>query len=334
MWPGAFVSFVLAAGLTPVLAQWARRHGYLDVPNPRSSHSVATPRIGGLALVIALLAGLTLVHVGMDGLSNRVIAIVGAALGIAALGLIDDFRSVPALVRLSVQVVVASALVIMLGPLPFAWIDARVAGVLTVLWLVTLTNAYNFMDGIDGIAGTQAFVGGIGWFMLGLVTATVDLSALGLLVAVASAAFLLHNWQPARVFMGDAGSGFLGFLFAALPLVAPDGHADLALCGALLAWPFLFDTGFTLLRRLRRRENILTAHRSHLYQRLTITGLMHSQVTLLYGALAAIGVAASLAVTAGGPAAVWAAFAALVLAAVGLWRLVVLREEREPRSPR
>ena len=151
------------------------------------------------------------------------------------------------------------------------------------------------MDGIDGIAGAQALVGGNWLDDRGAARRDrADIAALSLLVAAASSGFLLHNWHPAKVFMGDAGSGFFGFLFAALPLLAPAGSVSFVWCAVLLMWPFLFDTGFTLLRRASRFENVLAAHRSHIYQRLVITGCSHVQVTLVYAGLAMLGAVAAI----------------------------------------
>jgi UDP-N-acetylmuramyl pentapeptide phosphotransferase/UDP-N-acetylglucosamine-1-phosphate transferase len=126
--------------------------------------------------------------------------------------------------------------------------------------------------------------------------------------------------------MGDAGSGFFGFLFAALPLLAPPGRVSVVWCAVLLMWPFLFDTGFTLLRRASRGENVLSAHRSHLYQRLILTGRSHAQVALLYGGLALLGAVAAVAVEAGPPVASPVSLVAIVLAALVLWWMLTSRE--------
>ncbi len=183
------------------------------------------------------------------------------------------------------------------------------------------------MDGIDGIAGAQAVVAGIGWMAVGIIAGTPQVAAVGLLLAAASSGFLLHNWHPAKVFMGDAGSGFIGFLFAALPLLAPRpiGTA-LWLCAVLLMWPFLADTGFTLLRRASRGENVLSAHRSHLYQRLVLTGRSHRDVALVYAGLAFLGLTAAVAIVAGHGTGVGMSLALMIGAAAWLWRKVVLLE--------
>ena len=321
------VTFVVAAALTPLFAAWARRRNLLDIPNERSSHRIATPRLGGVAFVLALLTGLWVAQ--LDGMRFSAAAwlVVGAACALAIVGLVDDLRTLPALLRLVIYIgvsgLVASTADLRAFP---AIVPPAVAIALMALWMTAVTNAFNFMDGIDGIAAGQAVVAGVGWAIVGQVIGSNEIAALGLLGAAAPAGFLLYNWAPAKVFMGDAGSAFLGFFFAALPLAAGQSRPELWGCAALLMWPFLFDTAFTLVRRILRRENILAAHRSHLYQRLTATGLPHSKVAVLYWALALIGAVAAGALVSDRPTASLVSAMVLGLSAVGLWRYVVVRE--------
>jgi len=292
----ATIAFVISVTLTPVIAGWARRRNLLDIPNHRSSHVVATPRTGGLALIAALLAGLALSWASGSAAPDALL-LLGGALCIAVVGFVDDIRSLPASGRLVVQLVVAAAVAVVIGPLSLPpAVDGRVSTVLTVIWITALVNAYNFMDGIDGLAGGHAVVGGVGWAIIGMLAGSPALVAIGSLVAAAAAGFLVHNWPPAKVFMGDAGSSFLGFLFGAVALLVRGQDTRAVHWAVLLTWPLLFDTGFTLLRRIRRRENILIAHRSHLYQRLTATGMAHSHVSLLYSGLAVMGVFGAVAI--------------------------------------
>src|SRR6185436_11775719 len=127
---------------------------------------------------------------------------------------------------------------------------------ITFFWIVGLTNAYNFMDGIDGIAGGQALVAGIGWTAIGWLDGQSHIVVFGLLLAATNLGFLFHNWSPARIFMGDVGSAFLGYSFAVLPLMLSSQSTGrtgfkLALAAILPVWPFVFDSTFTILRRLR-----------------------------------------------------------------------------------
>ncbi len=139
--------------------------------------------------------------------------------------------------------------------------------------------------------GGQAVIAGLGWLAMGQLVGQPLVSLVGVLVAGSSLGFLGHNWPPARIFMGDVGSAFLGFTLATLAVLSGLADARLPFAGVLALWPFVFDTAFTLLRRWRRGENIFAAHRSHLYQRLVIAGWRHRDVTLLYLWLALLAVA-------------------------------------------
>lgn len=331
----AALTALLAGLLTPALARWAHRRDFLDIPNHRSSHVIATPRIGGVAVVCSVVAGVGLLQAIGVGLGHDALIVLAGGVGIAALGLADDFWSLSAIVRLLVQSLIAAGVVQLVGPAPLNWFgqNSWVPWFLSVLWIVMLTNAYNFMDGIDGIAGAQALVGGIGWAAIGLLTGSPAIAALSLIAAAASSGFLLHNWHPAKVFMGDAGSGFFGFLFAALPLVAPANPVYLW-CAMLVMWPFVFDTTLTLIRRASRLENILTAHRSHIYQRLVIAGCSHVQVTVLYAGLAILGAVAAILVATDQPIGPVAAVVTVSLAAGALWWYLMSRESASDRSSR
>jgi UDP-N-acetylmuramyl pentapeptide phosphotransferase/UDP-N-acetylglucosamine-1-phosphate transferase len=274
----------------------------IDIPNERSSHTRPTPRGGGLIVVgITLAGGLFYAFVLQQSVEYRLAVLVYTAVAsvLAMIGWLDDLSSLSNRVRFMVH---SAAAVVMIGyfgyyhsfHLPFfGALNLGPAGLpLTFLWIVGLTNAYNFMDGIDGIAGGQAVVAGFAWAVLGGVNGQPMILLFGLLLSAGSLGFLYHNWPPAKIFMGDVGSSFLGFTFSVLPLMLgflvknEKTAGDLPLTAFLIVCPFVFDTGFTLLRRLRRGENIFVAHRSHLYQRLVIAGRTHLSVTLLYSCLA------------------------------------------------
>src|SRR5262249_43741718 len=154
-------------------------------------------------------------------------------------------------------------------------------------WVI---NAYNFMDGIDGIAGVQAVVAASSWVIIASQSGAGVFFFLFLILFGSSFGFLFHNWSPARIFMGDVGSAFLGFTFAAAPLLVSRESTFqaslLPISGVLILWPFLFDTVLTMVRRFIRRERIWIAHRDHLYQSLIIAGYKHSRVSIVYGFLA------------------------------------------------
>lgn len=232
--------------------------------------------------------------------ATQLYTVLAAALFIAAISLRDDFKSLGAGLRFACHFAAAGVVVGTLGAfrgldLPFmaTWmLPGGLAIALTVVWIVGLTNVYNFMDGIDGIAGGQGVVAGVAWLIAGLAFGATTTAFLGVVLAAGCAGFLIHNWSPAKIFMGDVGSAFLGFLFAVVPLVAmnevPDFVGMWPLFAGLVVWPFVGDGFLTFVRRLRNGEKVWEAHRSHLYQRLTRTGWSHAQVSRLYAGWAGL----------------------------------------------
>ena len=330
-------AFAASAALVALLRRWANRRRLLDLPNERSLHAHPTPLGGGLAIVAVVVIGMTLCALaGVVEVTPSLVALGAGAILVAAVSWLDDLRGLPVAVRFLAHGAAAVA-VISVGawpaacPLAGATAGKAAVGLLALLWVVGLTNAYNFMDGIDGIAGSQAVVAGLGWVALTWGSGRVE-TWLGLLLAAASLGFLVHNWPPAKIFMGDVGSAFLGFGFAALAVLGARHDPRLALAGVLLVWPFVFDTSFTFLRRLRKGENVFQAHRSHLYQRLVLAGYSHRFVTCLYGALAVVGVALALVWARHVAAASWLVPSALASAMVGLWFFVAWAE-RHHRPP-
>ena len=331
---GALTPHILSAAIVAALISYlagqvlrvlAVRFQWLDIPNERSSHSIPVPRMGGIAIFVGVAAGAAwLTSAGVSLQTPSQPYFVGPLIVIFAIGLIDDLRSLPAYFRLAIQMGCAAWLVLSVGsqsPIGGAfWIPVAIA------WLVGLTNAYNFMDGIDGVAGAQAVVASIAWLVLGIVAEETWIVPVAVLVGAAASAFLLLNWQPARLFMGDAGSTGLGFAFGQFALAAWLHDPLLGIAGVAFVWPFVFDTLVTWLRRARDRENLFGPHRTHFYQRLTVAGWSHRKVTCLYGAAAAIGSAAAIAgfVVRDQTA---AAIVIATLAAV-LWRIVLDAEHR------
>jgi len=292
-----FAAIAAAALLTRGLIEWTTAKGIIDAPNARSSHTRSTPRGGGLSIVVVVAT-----VAGVLGLMRpeELIRIGGAivpALAIAAVSWLDDVQSLRNRTRFAVHLAAAVAAVAVLGPV--TRVDLGLLGMLrfgplawplTLLWIVGLTNAFNFMDGSDGIAGITAAAVAAGIAVAAAACGAGPVAVLAAAFAGASLGFLTSNWQPARIFMGDVGSAFCGFLLAVLPLaVRADAVPEVLPVAVLAFWPFIFDTSLTLLRRLRAGENIFQAHRSHLYQRLAIAGWSHRAVASLYGGLAAFG---------------------------------------------
>jgi UDP-N-acetylmuramyl pentapeptide phosphotransferase/UDP-N-acetylglucosamine-1-phosphate transferase len=269
-----------------IFVRWAARARLLDVPNARSSHRIPTPRGGGIVIVVVV-AG-AMIWAARSGLFEVGLPAV-AALAIAGVSGIDDVRSLPSWLRLLVHAGCGAAAVGALAGSGDTGLWSPGILVLAVIWVVGLTNAYNFMDGIDGISAAQAIVAGSAIAVGSLRAGLAGDAIAGTALAAASAGFLLHNWTPARVFMGDVSSAFLGFSFAVLVLDIGRSSPRLGAAIVLSLWPFLFDTSFTLLRRAVRAENVLSSHRSHLYQRLVIAGWTHARVALTYAAASAVG---------------------------------------------
>ena len=283
--------FVLLTGLSYsgiyLIRRYAETRRMIDHPNERSSHAVPTPRGAGLVIAVLVLA-MGLWFVIPAGVNRRVMYLVCGGL-IAWLGWRDDLHSLSPWLRFAVQGLVAALSIWQLGyfkavTIPMVGeVQLGIPGVaITFLWIMGLTNAYNFMDGIDGMAGGVALSAGIGWMWLASNINNPFVFWIALALTAASLGFLGHNWSPARIFMGDVGSTFLGYSFAVLPLISSDQGGDALLLGTLLMWTILMDAGLTFIRRLIRRENVFAAHRSHLYQRLVIAGYRHETVSSLY----------------------------------------------------
>lgn len=285
------IAFVLLAICSSFGVYWLRRYAeyrrILDHPNQRSSHSVPTPRGGGLAIVVLVLAT-GLWSASQAGWNRNLIYLLGGAI-IAWLGWRDDLHSLSPRFRFVVQSIVAIISILGLGY--FKVVTIQVVGdlqlgvlgiAITFLWIIGLTNAYNFMDGIDGMAGGLALSAGMGWMWLASNMSTPFVLWIALAITASSLGFLRHNWSPAKIFMGDVGSTFLGYSFAVLPLISSDQSGDALLIGTLLMWTIIMDAGVTFIGRLFKRENVFAPHRSHLYQRLVIAGYKHETVSALY----------------------------------------------------
>ena len=292
---GVGMAFLVALVLAPVLVRFAIGRNLLDVPNARSSHEVPTPRLGGLAVI----AG---VWVAAPFISETFLFLAAATLA-GLVGVLDDFVDLPFWIKAAGQATVAFILLFLVPP-PISlaagplWPVALLFG---MVWVVALVNAYNFMDGIDGIAGGTAILNAL--FLTTLV-GTTGLGACLAVLAAAVAGVLVWNVSPARIFLGDSGSHFVGVFLGAVALYTEPVGGPGSLYGPYLAFlvaaaiftPFLFDTAYTLLRRATSRKNIFAAHREHIYQRITPEPASHRQVSIVYFAFSALaGIAAVLA---------------------------------------
>ena len=280
-----FVAALVAFALTPLFRHIGRRLGWTDTPNERSSHRAPTPRNGGKAIMMGIAAGLVTAEAYRDLTILTVVIVTGV---LSLLGAIDDAKDLRWSLKLAVQLV-ATVTILSIPAFRMHFALALVAA----FWIIGVTNGFNFMDGVNGIASAEATVCGL--TMGALLLAAGDRSGAAVSFAVAGAAFGFFIWNGATgsIFMGDVGSLPLGFLLSVLVLRgATVGIAPWVMALPLL--PFLLDTGITLLRRTVRREVIFRAHRTHYYQRLTDLGWSHLSVTMLWVALAAAAAAVSL----------------------------------------
>jgi UDP-N-acetylmuramyl pentapeptide phosphotransferase/UDP-N-acetylglucosamine-1-phosphate transferase len=283
-WWFAVVAAILSAIAVGEMRRYALHRSILDVPNERSSHSAAVPRGGGLGMVlvfVVLALGVPLRP------PVRVVTWVYllALVAVAFVGWLDDRAGVRVRVRLAVHAAAGAAL----AALAFAAGETVIWCAWWMLWAISSINVVNFMDGIDGLVASQCAV-----FAVSIARLTPSDTAshmLALVLCGVCVGFLSWNWPPARIFMGDVGSGTLGALCALVGMLAildaPVGFVR----AYLPLFPLFLDAAWTVSRRLRNGERITEAHRTHLYQRLANGGWGHRRVTMLYLAAAATGVA-------------------------------------------
>ncbi|MCD4672297.1 MAG: glycosyltransferase family 4 protein [Anaerolineaceae bacterium] len=272
--------------LTNVVRRYALEQDLIDRPNERSSHSVPTPRGGGLAIVITFLLAQVffVLYGGLE--SNAFYALIGGGAVIALIGFLDDRHDLSVPIRLTGQFAAAIWATAWIDGIPslelgFATLHWGWLGyIISVFGIVWLVNLYNFMDGIDGIASSEAvFVAGFGGILL-IADGAESLGWSVLALATASLGFLFWNWPKAKIFMGDVGSAFLGYSLGVFALLSTKQSEVSLWVWLLLLNAFIVDATVTLLRRLKRGAKVGEAHRSHAYQHVTTLLDSHLKVTL------------------------------------------------------
>ena len=321
-WVYLLAPALIAAAAIALLAgsPWGRT--LTDRPNERSLHEHPTPRVGGLGVMLASLPFLAAAGFAQGA------AIAACAAFLAVVSALDDARPLPVEVRLPAHAAAAVVTVLALG-------DATLGGwgwpvaIELVLAFAWMTNLFNFMDGSDGLAGGMAVIGFGTYAIAAHVAGATALALACIALASAAGGFLLHNFPPARVFLGDAGSIPLGFLAAALALVGVLLDAWPAWFPVLVFSPFIVDASVTLLRRLAAGKRVLSAHREHAYQRLVLAGW--TRVRLAMWAYALMGAAAASAFVAlrGGAETRYA----IILAWFAIYPALYLAIERRTREP-
>ncbi|PRA28242.1 MraY family glycosyltransferase [Pseudomonas poae] len=275
--------------LTASLRKYALSRSMIDVPNERSSHSNPTPRGGGVSIVITVMLSFVGLYFSQTIDFPTFISLFLAGGLVAVIGFMDDHGHIAARWRLLGHFLAAAIVLFWTGGLPAIdffglLVDLQYAGyVFALFYLVWMLNLYNFMDGIDGLASVEAICACLGMCVVYQVGGHTSLIPMSLLFAVAVAGFMYWNFPAAKIFMGDAGSGFIGIVLAAISLQAAQVSADLLWCWLILLGVFVVDATVTLFRRLLRGARVYEAHRSHAYQYASRRVGRHAPVTLAVG---------------------------------------------------
>lgn len=279
---------MLSWWLTGRVRAYALNRSLMDVPNARSSHALPTPRGGGLAIVLSFFAAVVALRFGGQLDNAMVFSLLASGGAVAATGFVDDHGHIPARWRLLVHFLAAAGMLWLL--LPVATLDSVLPGVpavlaygLALLFLVWLLNLYNFMDGIDGIAGVEAVTASLAAGAMLALAGAGSLAWLVWALGLAVGGFLVWNAPPAKIFMGDVGSGFLGITLGALALMSATVDANMFWAWIVLLAVFIADASVTLVRRALRGERVHEAHRSHAYQRAARHFGSHAPVTFATG---------------------------------------------------
>ncbi|EJN23468.1 UDP-N-acetylmuramyl pentapeptide phosphotransferase/UDP-N-acetylglucosamine-1-phosphate transferase [Pseudomonas sp. GM79] len=285
-WWALLAVFVASWFLTLLLRRYALAKSLIDIPNARSSHSVPTPRGGGVAIVVSFVGAL-LILTGLDMMSSaELYALLGSGLLVAIIGFADDHGHIAARWRLLGHFIAAAwALSWLNGLAPLVFFGSTInlgwfGNILAAIYLVWMLNLYNFMDGIDGLASAEAICACVGAAMIYWLAGHAAIVWVPLMLAGAVAGFFYWNFPPAKIFMGDAGSGFLGLILAVLSLSAAWVAPQMFWVWVIMLGAFIVDATWTLLRRLIRGDAVSQAHRSHAYQYASRLFKSHKKVTV------------------------------------------------------
>lgn len=284
-------SFLISFLLTGYMRHYALKKNIIDNPNERSSHTIPTPRGGGVSIVITFLLVLVGLIVSHQLEVTTGLILVAAGLGVAVLGFLDDHGHINSMLRLAIHFVIAISTVFFLGGfsevtlfngnLQLVWS----ANIIAVFFLVWLLNLYNFMDGINGIASVEAITTVLSLGFIYLVLGIQLSSELLFILAACVLGFVLWNFPKAKIFMGDAGSGFLGLTLGILALIALKENLPLFYAWIICLGVFIVDATYTLIKRVLNGYKMYDAHRSHSYQILSRKWGSHTPVTLAIAAV-------------------------------------------------
>jgi Fuc2NAc and GlcNAc transferase len=283
--------FVSSALITAGVRAFLVSHGVMDLPNARSSHSVPVPRGGGVGIVVVFLSAVSWLLLRQAIPAKLAWSLLGGGLAIAIVGLADDRFKLAPWPRLAVHSLAAAWAVWSLDSVhPFQLGNSHFFGIwvsrgVAFIGLIWLTNLFNFMDGIDGLAGMEAVCVSVFGAVLLFLNELPSYARVSLALAAASLGFLVWNWPPAKIFMGDVGSGFLGFALGTLALFSSREGPEFIWPWLILLAAFFVDATVTLLRRMFSRARWHEAHRSHAYQHAAQAMGSHAKVTLVVAAI-------------------------------------------------
>ncbi|EGK62758.1 UDP-N-acetylglucosamine:undecaprenyl-P N-acetylglucosaminyl 1-P transferase [Centipeda periodontii DSM 2778] len=313
--PDNVLAFMIALGmaliLTPVVIAFARRTGALDKPDARKVHVRPIPRIGGIGIYAAFMVSILVQLVFVELTPEFMMSLIGLMVGgtiIVAIGIIDDYCDLPAKVKLLGQILAAVVLVVgfdvridfITDPLgDFIYLELFAIPA-TIFWIVGLTNTVNLIDGLDGLAAGVSSIAAITIFLVAMEEGIPFVAMVTAALAGAAVGFLYYNFNPARIFMGDTGSMFLGFMLAGISVVgAVKSAATIALIVPILALGLpILDTTFAIVRRMRNHRPIFKPDKGHLHHRLLAHGFTQKQAVLLMYVVSALFGLCALALTA------------------------------------
>ena len=291
------VAFIAAIILTPLVKRLAFRLGAVDAPNYRKVHARIMPRLGGLAIFGAFMIGILLLKFVTNFESDYLYAILIAATIIVATGIVDDMREISAKAKLLGQVI-AACIVVFVGGIQIDNINLPFGGELefgwlgipfTIIWIVGITNAINLIDGLDGLAAGVSTIALMTLAVMAMIMGNGIVIAMAAILAAATIGFLFFNFHPAKIFMGDTGALFLGFMISVLALL---GFKNVAVISFVIPVIMLgvpiSDTFFAIVRRLRSGKKWSDPDKSHLHHRLLDLGFSHRQTVMIIYAMAAM----------------------------------------------
>jgi UDP-GlcNAc:undecaprenyl-phosphate GlcNAc-1-phosphate transferase len=279
--------------LTPIVKKLAFKIGATDKPNKRKVHMKIMPRLGGLAIFLSFIIGILI----LKPVSEDHLPIVIGAIIIILTGMLDDVKEISPKLKLAGQIT-AAAVVVIMGDLKVDFINLPFGGQIdfgylsfpiTMIWIIGITNAINLIDGLDGLAGGVSAIALFSIAGMSIVTGNVYVTVISLIVAASTVGFLFFNFHPAKIFMGDTGALFLGFMIAVLSLLGYKGvtFVSLVIPVIILGVP-ISDTFFAIIRRLVNKQPLSAPDKSHLHHCLLKSGFSHRQTVLLIYAMSSV----------------------------------------------